>query len=63
MKLQTMKLFFVTGTFHGSYVYACTEGDARRAFHAKYNGESITDIRQDGQLRKGEAIFGNEIKF
>lgn len=31
----------VTGTFHGSIVYAKTEGDARRIFHKYYNGESI----------------------
>lgn len=27
-------LWYVTGTFHGSHVYARSEGDARRAFHA-----------------------------
>jgi hypothetical protein len=35
----------VTGTFHGSIVYAKSEGDARRAFHKHYNGESITHIK------------------
>lgn len=39
-----MKIWFVTGTFHGSVVYAKTEGDARRVFHQYYNGESIIHI-------------------
>lgn len=60
---MVMKLFFVTGTFHGSYVYAHTEGDARRAFHKKYNGESIISIRTDGTLRKDEAILGNDYEI
>jgi hypothetical protein len=60
---KTMNLYFVTGTFHGSYVYAFTEGDARRAFHKKYNGESIIHFRQDGRLRDGEAIYGNDFQF
>lgn len=40
------KIFAVTGTFHGSIVYAKSEGDARRAFHNKYNGESILQVKQ-----------------
>ena len=36
-----MKLFYVTGTKHGSHIRAKTEGDARRAFHEFYSGESI----------------------
>jgi hypothetical protein len=36
-----MKTFAITGTLHGSIVYADTEGAARRAFHKTYNGESI----------------------
>lgn len=39
------KTYAVTGTFHGSFVVAKTEGDARRAFHKKYNGESIIDVK------------------
>ena len=39
-----MKVFAVTGTFHGSIVYANSEGEARRLFHKKYNGESITHL-------------------
>src|SRR5690242_20300803 len=61
--MKTMKLYFVTGTFHGSYVYAWTEGDARRAFHRKYNGESIINVRTDGTLREDEAIFGNDFEI
>lgn len=41
-----IQLYMVTGTFHGSHVYATSEGDARRAFHQRYNGESIIDIRK-----------------
>lgn len=36
-----VQLWYVTGTYHGSHVYARREGDARRAFHKHYNGESI----------------------
>jgi len=39
------KTYAVTGTYHGSIVYAKCEGDARRAFHAKYNGESIITVK------------------
>jgi hypothetical protein len=39
-----MKIFAVTGTFHGSIVFALSEGEARRCFHLKYNGESILSI-------------------
>jgi len=41
-----MKVFAVTGTFHGALVYANTEGEARRIFHKMYNGESITSIQK-----------------
>ena len=39
------QLWLVTGTFHGSWVYAKTEGDARKAFHHYYGGESIIHIK------------------
>ncbi len=39
-----MKTYLVTGTFHGSIIEARSEGDARRAFHKFYNGESIIHI-------------------
>lgn len=42
----SMSTYAVTGTFHGSIIYANSEGDARRAFHKYYNGESITHIRK-----------------
>jgi hypothetical protein len=58
--MKTMNLYFVTGTFNGSYVYAFREGDARRAFHKKYKGESIINIRKDGTLQQDEAILGND---
>lgn len=40
-----MKTFFVTGTYHGSIVIAKTEGEARRAFHRAWGGESIIHIK------------------
>lgn len=40
-----MKIYAVTGTFHGSIVEAKSEGDARRAFHAYYNGETILSVK------------------
>lgn len=46
---RPVRLWLVTGTYHGSYVYAQSEGDARRAFHAFYNGESITHIAMAGR--------------
>ena len=39
-------MYAVTGTFNGAIIYAKSEGDARRAFHKHYNGESITSIRK-----------------
>jgi hypothetical protein len=39
------RLWMVTGTFHGSWVFAKSEGEARRAFHRHYNGESILSVR------------------
>lgn len=39
-----MNSYIVTGTYHGSVIYAKCEGDARRAFHEFYNGESIISI-------------------
>jgi hypothetical protein len=50
MKKPTLYRYVVTGTFHGSIVEAKSEGDARRAFHKRYNGESILSIRKQGNL-------------
>jgi hypothetical protein len=36
-----MKLFAITGTLHGSLIFANSEGEARRAFHCVWHGESI----------------------
>lgn len=41
-----MNTYAVTGTFHGSIVYADSEGDARRTFHKRYNGESILIVKK-----------------
>jgi len=35
------KLFLITGTKHGSHIFASSEGEARKIFHMFYNGESI----------------------
>lgn len=40
-----MKYYAVTGTYHGSIIEANSEGDARRAFHKYYNGESILYVK------------------
>lgn len=39
-----MNTYAITGTFHGSIVYANTEGEARKLFHNYYNGESIINL-------------------
>lgn len=39
-----MNTFLVTGTFHGSIIYANTEGEARKIFHEFWNGESIIHL-------------------
>ena len=36
-----IRRYAVTGTHHGAIIYALSEGQARRIFHAHYNGESI----------------------
>lgn len=41
-----MKTFAVTGTFHGSIIFATSEGEARRLFHQRYNGESIITVKK-----------------
>lgn len=43
-----MNTYAVTGTFHGSIIQADTEGEARRAFHREWNGESIVFMRKTG---------------
>ncbi len=43
VKVKTY-LFSVTGTFHGVIIEARSEGAARKAFHEKYNGETITHL-------------------
>ena len=45
MNTPTEKIYAVTGTFHGSIVYAYSEGEARRMFHKAWNGESITHVK------------------
>jgi hypothetical protein len=43
---KEVKAFAVTGTFHGSIIYAKNEGDARRIFHKQWKGESIIHIKE-----------------
>lgn len=43
--INQMKSFAITGTYHGAIIYAYTEGIARKAFHDKYNGESIVSVK------------------
>lgn len=37
-------IYAVTGTYHCSLFYAISEGEARKLFHQKYNGESIVQV-------------------
>lgn len=46
-----MKVYAITGTFHGSIIYCNSEGEARRIFHQKYNGESITHVNDISKSR------------
>jgi len=39
------KVYLITGTFHGSHIFAKSEGEARSVFHNYYNGESIIHVR------------------
>ena len=43
---KKLNCYAVTGTFHGSIIYAASEGEARRAFHQQWNGESIIHIKK-----------------
>lgn len=40
-----MNTYLVTGTYHGSWILANSEGEARKIFHDYYNGESILYVR------------------
>lgn len=48
---KPLRAYAVTGTFHGSIVYARSEGEARRAFHKAWNGESITHVKVTSGLQ------------
>jgi hypothetical protein len=50
IKPSKLKSYAVTGTFHGSIVDARSEGEARRIFHKHYKGESIINVRKQGDL-------------
>jgi len=45
LKIYTMKVFAVTGTYHGSIIECKNEGEARRLFHKAWNGESIILVK------------------
>lgn len=40
-----MKIFAVTGTYHGSIIWCKNEGEARKIFHKQWNGESIIGLK------------------
>ena len=42
---RKVRTYAVTGTYHGSIIYATSEGDARRTFHDYWGGESIIDLK------------------
>ena len=44
-EIKELKTYSITGTYHGSIIYANSEGDARRLFHKQYNGESIIYLK------------------
>lgn len=50
-------LFVICGTFHKRYIRASSEGEARKEFHQRFNGESIITIEifggRLGQLPPG----------
>ncbi len=54
--MKPLKTYTVTGTFHGSIVQAYSEGDARRAFHKAWNGESIIHIKEWSVIRTASFI-------
>jgi hypothetical protein len=41
---RVSRLYYVTGTFHGSHIHTYSEGDARKIFHSYWNGESIIHL-------------------
>lgn len=43
--MDGFRTFAVTGTFHGSLIVSRSEGNARRAFHQAWGGESIVSLR------------------
>lgn len=60
--MESTNTYAVTGTLHGSIIEAQTEGEARRIFHAHYNGESIMhckllDTPDTRQMGAGEREF------
>jgi hypothetical protein len=48
--MKELKTYAVTGIYHGSIISAYSEGEARRIFHAYYNGESILSIIERNEL-------------
>jgi len=39
-----MEVFEVSGTFHLEIIVANSEGEARKSFHLKHDGESIINV-------------------
>lgn len=43
-KEKETRLYYVTGTLHGSHIHTYSEGDARHIFHSVWKGESIIHL-------------------
>lgn len=52
MQQKNIYRYAVTGTFHGSIIYAETEGMAKKVFHSHYNGESILSVIGPAKYKK-----------
>lgn len=48
---KPFKTFYLKGTIHAAVVDARSEGDARKAFHVIFNGESIVSMWDQGKAR------------
>ena len=55
-----MKRYNVTGTKHGSIIIAKNEGEARKLFHEKYNGESILSSKDTSSKNYWKKIIKNQ---
>lgn len=49
-RAKIIRRYRVTGTSHWAIIFSPSEGDARRAFHEQFNGESIVDVSSKNDL-------------